>query len=291
VYSFQYALTADAPCVDKSIVVEVTINPSPEADAGLPKFACFGDVVLIGGSSSQGTDYVYEWKNQDSIVVSTDRTFEIGESGSYVLTVTNVATGCNAVDTTVVEIFPNYSDSIVGKKLLVDGETQTLRVELINLDKSEVGSYEWYRNNDLIPGANADTLFIEEEGVYCVKVIPAGAQESACVEQACINVETVLTKEVYIPNIFSPNTDGANDIFTVEGGKNVRLISNVLIYDRWGELVFQSGQFTLENKYDFGWDGRFKGKAAISGVYVYVVEVEYNDDTRETVTGDITLIR
>jgi gliding motility-associated-like protein len=290
-YSFEYTLTGDSPCGDKSIVVTVTINPLPIADAGEPKFGCFGDVVLVGGSSSQGTEYSYEWTNQDGQVVSNNRTFEISQSGIYTLVVTNTNTGCIDQDVTEVEIFPDYSGTITGKDLLVDGETETLRLTLSGLDISQVGSFVWYRNGDLIPGASADTLFIEEDGQYCVDIIPAGDDESACIVRVCKTVNTVLTKEVYIPNIFSPNNDGDNDIFAVEGGKNVQRIINVSVFDRWGELVFLSGSFTLDQKYEFGWDGRFKGQAAMQGVYAYVVEVLYNDDTRETVAGDITLIR
>jgi gliding motility-associated-like protein len=290
-YTFEYSLAGGTYCGPKSIEVQVTINPLPIADAGEPKFGCFGDVVLVGGSSSNGAEYAYEWKNQDGQVVSTDRTFEISQSGTYTVVVTNTLTGCIDQDVTEVEIFPNYSGTITGKDLLIDGETEILRLNLTDLDPSQVGSYQWYRNGDLIAGANADTLFIEEDGLYCVDIIPAGNDESACIVQVCKSVNTVLTKEVYIPNIFSPNTDGDNDIFTVEGGKNVQRINNVSIYDRWGELVFQSGNFTLDKKYEFGWDGRFKGQAAMQGVYVYVVEVLYNDDTRETVSGDVTLIR
>lgn len=290
-YSFEYSLAGDNYCGGKSIIVEVTINPLPTADAGEPKFGCFGDVVTVGGLSSQGPEYTYEWTDQDGQVVSTEATFEISQSGTFTLVVTNTSTGCIDQDVTEVEIFPDYSGTIQGLDLLIDGESDVLQLILSGLDISQVGSFVWYRNGDLIPGETADTLFIEEDGQYCVDIIPDGDEESACIVQVCKTVNTVLTKEVYIPNIFSPNGDGENDIFTVEGGKNIERINNVSVYDRWGELVFVSGTFTLDKKYDFGWDGRFKDQAAVQGVYVYVVDVLYNDETSETVSGDITLIR
>ena len=130
--------------------------------------------------------------------------------------------------------------------------------------------------------------------MYCVQITPAGADESACVVEVCKVITTTLTKEIYIPNVFSPNNDGDNDKFSVEGGQNVDQILTIRVYDRWGELVFQSAEpFSLDDKFEDGhfWNGDFRGQRAIQGVYVYVVEVLYNDDTSETVGGDITLIR
>jgi len=291
-YTFEYTLTAVAPCIDKSIQVSVAISEKPIADAGTPGFACFGDNVLVGGSSSNGTVYTYEWTNASGQVVSTERTFETSTAGTYTLVVTDSSTGCNDTDATSVVIFPDYSGEITGKLILTDGDTDVLRLNLTGLDKSQVGSYTWTKDGSLIPGANADTLFVEETGIYCVLITPAGADESACTLEVCKDVSTTLNKEVYIPNVFSPNGDGENDIFTIEGGKNVQQILSISVYDRWGELVFQSpNPFQFDKKYENGWDGQFKGQRAMQGVYVYVVEVLYNDDTGETIGGDITLIR
>jgi gliding motility-associated-like protein len=190
-----------------------------------------------------------------------------------------------------VVIYPAYSGIVSGKDLLFNNETDILRLSLLGITKADVGNYIWYKDGVLVPGANGDSLVVNEAGEYCVDIIPAGADASACVVRACKLIQTELTKEVYIPNIFSPNDDGKNEIFTVEGGKNVDQITNISIYDRWGELVFLSGSFPLSRKYEFGWNGIFKGQKAMQGVYVYVVDVLYKDGTRETIGGDITLIR
>jgi len=292
IYRFMYTLVADDPCIDKSITVEITVNPIPNADAGPDGFACAGGTVNIGGTAtSTGTNFSYEWRDQTNAVISTLRTLQVTTSGNYKLTVTNNTTGCIHKDSTLVVIYPSYSGVVTGKDLLLDGETDVLRLTLIGLTPADVGNYIWYKDGVLIPGANGDTLFVNEAGEYCVDIVPAGNDASACVVNVCKLIQTELTKEVFIPNIFSPNNDGKNEIFTVEGGKNVDQITNVSIYDRWGELVFLSGSFTLDRKYEAGWNGIFKGQQAVQGVYVYVVDVLYKDGTRETVSGDITLIR
>jgi gliding motility-associated-like protein len=104
-----------------------------------------------------------------------------------------------------------------------------------------------------------------------------------------IFVDTIPSPILYVPNAFTPNGDGVNDEFNVE----VRnyLTFHILIFDRWGELVFES--------YDpmVGWDGTFRGKECNPGVFVYYVDVAYDrdigkpDNMEEYRKGSITLIR
>lgn len=88
---------------------------------------------------------------------------------------------------------------------------------------------------------------------------------------------------IFIPQIFSPNGDGANDILYVRGRriKEVKFI----IYNRWGEKVFET-----EDK-NIGWDGTFNGTKAQSSVYVYYVDAEIEDYGRIQQKGNITLVR
>ncbi len=71
---------------------------------------------------------------------------------------------------------------------------------------------------------------------------------------------------IYVPNIFSPNADGANDYFIIYGGVDVFTIRSFQIYNRWGEKVFE-GRDVKPNTIDGGWDGTFKGKELNPGVY------------------------
>ncbi|PCJ24339.1 MAG: hypothetical protein COA97_10075 [Flavobacteriales bacterium] len=90
-------------------------------------------------------------------------------------------------------------------------------------------------------------------------------------------------KGAQVPTAFSPNGDGNNDILYVYGGQIESLIFE--IYDRWGEKVFSS------SSPDKGWDGNFKGKKAVSGVYVYKLKAVFTDGDIENTSGNITLVR
>jgi gliding motility-associated-like protein len=91
----------------------------------------------------------------------------------------------------------------------------------------------------------------------------------------------------YIPNVFSPNDDGVNDYFSIFGSDILGL--QLSIYDRWGSLLFQSSDIEAR------WDGYYRGKAMLPGVYVWVAQIEgYRaDGTFFTATekGSVTLVR
>jgi gliding motility-associated-like protein len=86
-----------------------------------------------------------------------------------------------------------------------------------------------------------------------------------------------------IPNAFTPNGDGINDKVFVRGFGISKLTWR--IYNRWGELVFETNDRTQ------GWDGTFKGARQPKEVYHYTLSVQYSDNTRHEKKGDITLLR
>lgn len=95
--------------------------------------------------------------------------------------------------------------------------------------------------------------------------------------------------KAYIPNVFSPNDDGINDVFMVLTGC-VREVKKMLIFDRWGEKVFEESN-TPPNDPLYGWDGNFRGKPMNPDVFVYYIIVELYDGTEKTYKGDLTLLR
>ncbi|MCZ4222628.1 putative Ig domain-containing protein [Pedobacter rhodius] len=110
-----------------------------------------------------------------------------------------------------------------------------------------------------------------------------GCQTSANSTAITGNAENPIGNEIFIPNVFSPNNDGKNDIFLVYGTAIASV--NMNIYTQWGQLIYQVNSTTT------GWDGTYKGIAQPNGVYVYVIEVGLTDGTKVMKKGTITLIR
>ena len=86
-----------------------------------------------------------------------------------------------------------------------------------------------------------------------------------------------------MPNAFTPNGDGINDIVRVEGKGFIEF--QFMIFNRWGEKVFESRDQNI------GWDGIYKGQLQEMEAYAYTVKVRFLDNTRKTLTGNITLLK
>ncbi|HET8572352.1 MAG TPA: gliding motility-associated C-terminal domain-containing protein [Edaphocola sp.] len=87
-----------------------------------------------------------------------------------------------------------------------------------------------------------------------------------------------------IPNAFTPNNDGKNDIFKIRNFSNQKLLE-FKVFNRWGTILFHT-----QDPKD-GWDGTFKNNPQPIGVYGYVIRIAYPDNIVETYKGTITLIR
>lgn len=95
-------------------------------------------------------------------------------------------------------------------------------------------------------------------------------------------------KYIYAPNVFSPQNDAVNDLFTLFASHHVREISNLQIYDRWGGLVFDKSHFP-PNDVSLGWDGTFRGKTLQPGVFAWFAIIELKNGRKFLMEGDVTL--
>jgi len=112
--------------------------------------------------------------------------------------------------------------------------------------------------------------------------------ESICDFSECDSINIIVkdcAQLFYFPNSFTPNGDGLNDVFKIETDNEFSVLK-LIVFDRWGELLFESIDI---NK---GWDGTYKGKEALFGIYVYKFTGTFKD-TNEKIdkTARVTLIR
>lgn len=120
-------------------------------------------------------------------------------------------------------------------------------------------------------------------------------QVSVTNQGGCINKDEVTVfvvcnnGNIFLPNTFSPNGDGNNDVFYPRG-KGLYNIRMMRIFNRWGEPVYEVNNFQA-NDASKGWNGMYKNKQAPNDVYVYFVEVICENNTVLTYSGNIALIR
>ena len=94
---------------------------------------------------------------------------------------------------------------------------------------------------------------------------------------------------MFIPNTFSPNGDGMNDLFYPRGS-GIFTIKRIKIFSRWGEVIFEKNNFQA-NDQSKAWDGTFKGSKLNPDVFVYVVEVVCDNNSVLTFKGNVALIK
>lgn len=126
----------------------------------------------------------------------------------------------------------------------------------------------------------------KQDMTYTAKVFNEGgctAQDQVTVHVLCNGIN------VFMPNTFSPNNDGANDRFYPRG-KGLYNIRALRIFNRWGQAVYERVNFQANNE-SYGWDGSFGGQPGQAGVYVYVMEIECNNGTVMTYKGNVMLMR
>jgi gliding motility-associated-like protein len=116
-----------------------------------------------------------------------------------------------------------------------------------------------------------------------------GVDEAGCESIDKIQIRVNKSRVVLVPTGFTPNGDNLNNKLLVHGTEGA-MIKLFRVHDRWGELLFENGDF-LTNDTEAGWDGTFRGKEMPAGVYVWYLEVEYNDGRKELLKGSTMLIR
>jgi gliding motility-associated-like protein len=129
-------------------------------------------------------------------------------------------------------------------------------------------------------GETANGISVTQPGHYWVK-----ARNGECSTTDSIWVK----RDCYlnIPNSFSPNADGLNDYFLPRELLSSGLKSfSMNIYNRWGENIFTTS--SIDGR---GWDGKYNGVPQLVGVYVYIIDAEFDNNIKKTFKGNVTLMR
>ena len=211
---------------------------------------------------------------------------EIGSlgSGTYTATVQD-ANGCE-VDTTSSIVAPVIPEINLGEDLEIylGDEIDLNVISNIELDST-------------------NTLWSPELGLSCTNCANPIAMPlrtityyltvtsiDNCTTIDSLTISVIPRRRVFVPNAFSPDLDGINDILNIFGGKEVEMITEFAVYSRWGELVYQNKNFS-PNDNSIGWNGEFRGEKMGIGTYVWVAQVTFLDGEFGEYKGDVLLVR
>ena len=263
--------------------IEMGRNNAPEvSEYIIEKSDCDGEngtAALIMADSTMS--YTFEWLNNDGFTVSHADRAENLNTGIYSVIISNEF-GCTIETYVNIEQVSSIDVSINEDFQLVLGESFELEA-MVNT--TEGVTYNWSETANIsCTSCPNPTVSPTESTTYTL----TATNSYGCTATDRIYIHVNAKRDVYIPNAFTPNNDGLNDFFTVYSGENVKNIKSMHLFDRWGSEIFSKNDFAPNNELD-GWDGTTNGKKLKSGVYVYMIEVEYIDGKTKLHKGDVSI--
>ncbi|MBI4931378.1 MAG: gliding motility-associated C-terminal domain-containing protein [Bacteroidetes bacterium] len=256
-------------CADDTSI-SVTVSPPPSASASSATI-CSGDVATL--TASGGGNYL--WSNG-----ATTSSIAASVAGNYSVVVS--IGNCSDTTSANLTVNPNPIVNAGSNATITQGASTTLSV-------TGGGAYNW--NNGSTDAAI--TVSPNVTTMYCVTVTNA----NGCVDSACISVFVIIpiepldcstssTGELFLPNAFSPNGDGENDVIKIFYGNYTCIKTfRLLIYNRWGEKVFETFDPVSE------WDGSYRGQTEGSFVFAYYMKATLTSGEEVIKKGNISLIK
>ena len=240
----------------------IAINPIPVLSVNSGSVCSGQPIVLNATANSSGGTYSWLPNGETTSAITTSPTTPSTYTVSYSLN------GCNASAVASVDI--NANPVLV----LTPSVPSIAPLDEVSIVASGGGSYVWST------GATGSSITVKplETSTFCATVTSV----YGCKSEQCVEIVVKDESTLYVPNVFTPNGDGVNDVFYIPGYNLVSF--DLKIYNRWGSLLFE----TTDPKQ--GWDGSYKG-VVVSGVYVFILNAKGNDNSVYKKTGHITLLQ
>lgn len=247
--------------------------------------ACQGGIIqylLTNNDVSGGNGGPYEYRVGNSPLTSLGTEVSTN-SGSVILSIVDNQ-GC-AFDTVL--LLPVKDSIVVSLPPEVEiglGDSALLMPEVQS--NTEIIGYNWTPSSGLSCSDCINTIAAPARNTTYTFTV---TDTNGCTASASVRVILNLRRNVYIPNVFTPNGDGINDVFSVYTGDEVLEITSLKVFDRWGNLMWEGRNLFPSSNGSVGWDGKHRGKLMGPGVYTYIAEILFVDQRVLVYQGDVTI--
>ncbi|MCP4440905.1 MAG: T9SS type B sorting domain-containing protein [Aureispira sp.] len=285
-----YVITAtDANGCEWIKTTKITSPPELKLELNPTGVLCAGDAngrILVAATGGILTYQNYEY-SKDSINWQTGNIIADLTSGIYTI-YTRDARGCiTKTSTTVESADPFFLEQFSSDTTITYYEP----VELI-AQPNDTENITWKWSSEGAGGTELTTssFTTNVEPVEDTRYRFVATNINGCVIDTTVWVRVEKTRHVNAPKAFSPNGDGVNDYFFLQGDDKVESVERFAVYSRWGELLYEVKDGTV-NQTRFGWDGVFRNKKMNSGIYVWTAVVKFKDGYTKKISRDVTLLR
>jgi len=240
--------------------LEVNIRAALKPFIGRDTSICKGDSIEIGSSEDHSS---YLWNNN-----LRTKSILINKAGIFSLTIAD-SVGCKSSDTIAINIHPLPLPNLGVDHIICEDNK-----ELIVLDVGKFKTYLWYPTKD-----TTRYYTVTKEGDYYVIV----EDDFGCKNSAGTKVKSNCNTLLFIPNGFSPNGDGINDFWTINGGD---IDLEVKIANRWGEILYKQEGTNIK------WDGIYKGEIVQDTYLIYWINIKAGTLSKERfIKGTLLLLK
>ncbi len=278
------ALVVDARgCRTKTQIVLTAPDPI-RYETGISPPVCAGEKnASITVNRAQGGTSPFIYSLDGTATFSTR--FTSLKAGSYRLRLKDAA-GC--VSDSLIRIIdpaPNTID-LGGAREIALGDSFRLTAET-NVSENALRQIAWTPD---ISGGCARCLEFILKPLHTEFYKAVVIDDKGCRASDSVRVIVNGQAPVFIPNIFTPEGNDRNNRLTIFATSAVQEVVTFKVFDRWGGQLFEKNHFTPNNLPD-GWDGTRQGTVMESGVYIWMAEYLLIDGTRQTLGGNVTLVR
>jgi gliding motility-associated-like protein len=285
-----YTLTVESLGCESSDEVIVTQSASvPNLSIVISDVSCFGSIDgFLEVDSVWGGVSPYMF-SLDGSPFSSDMLFTNLGPGPHTIQVVD-ASGCETESSFTVEepveVTVEIAGNFEGNTNVIDLGDELILSIIATPPSNELDSIIWSTQGiDSCQTCPSITVTPTQQTTYTVLV-----DEGGCTASDDLTVVVKKDRPVYVPNAFSPNDDGINDVFTIYAGKSVSLIKSFLVFNRWGESVYQYFDF-VPGFPAAGWNGKHRDEKMQPAVFTWFAEIEFTDGRVEIYKGDVTLVR
>lgn len=261
----------DANGCTASTITTASIIPLPSINVSPDNTICNGDSAIVTASGAIS----YTYSPTTSTYLINDSTLTVYPSTTITYTISGTdMNGCTN---------SSYITITVGNPIAFAGNDTTINYgSSASLTASGGTSYTWWPSQNLsCDNCENPNASPKNTTKYYVSI----TDENGCItiDSVLVIVEIACNGKIFVPNVFSPNNDGQNDVLYLKAGciKNLTFT----VYNRWGEKVFET------NNIDDGWDGTFRGTSCNSGVFALNIIAGLENGETVTLQKNVTLIR
>ena len=293
-----YVGASNATCSSTSrTAVSVSVQIAPDAPTsvnGATNPLCAGNTAVLSVNNPDAA-LTYRWFSSATGGTSLSEgssftTPSLAATTTYYVESVNKTTGCTSATriAVVVTILPKLTAPVVSVQSATATSVTFAWAAVAGATGYEVsvdGGTTWIAPSSGAAGLTHLISGLKPDQAVTIRVRAFGQLPCQLSDASSLNskAENPLGNQIFIPNTFTPNNDGKNDIFYVYGNTIAKM--KLRVYNQWGQFIYES--LNVLN----GWDGTYKGEIQPNGVYVYGVDIEFNDGTKTTKKGTITLLR